>query len=171
MFEDLESILQHAAPLETTTRGEPTSRDALVATVALLLEVADTTDNIGPEEFQTIVAALCVDFSLTEAQTGELIEIANFLRRQPGMLAKFLPLITEAFNLDQRQRILAMVWRVFISDGVINEIEAKIGARLRAKLELTAEAAMGARMMAEQQDMRMLAANVSAAAPSEEEED
>ncbi len=152
MFENLESLLSGQTSLDRTLSGEPSSQDLLVAVLGLLLEAGDASGGMSAEELERVIPSMALRFNLADHIVGELVAIADFLRKEPGKCDRFISIINDKFSIEQKQQVLALIWRVFISDGIIDKLEASLGASLRTRLNLSLESALGARVMAEQME-------------------
>jgi uncharacterized tellurite resistance protein B-like protein len=135
--------------LEVDANGDPSEKGLQVATIALLLEMAKVNNQIEKTEIDSLVRSVSFAFDILDEQTGELLEIATFMLKTPGNLDKFVELIATRFNLDQKQRVMGMVWKVISADGVADKYETSFAAHLRTRLGLSLEQAVRARQLAE----------------------
>lgn len=152
MTSDIDTFLNDHCSLEVDARGEPTDKALRVATIALLIDMARSDHSVPPEELNLIVRSMNFAFDLTDVQTGELLEIASFMLNEEPAIDRFVAIVNDKLNVDQKQRVLGLVWKVIMSDGVADKYETTYAASLRGKLNLSLEQAVRARQMAERGD-------------------
>lgn len=152
MAADIDTFLHRHCSLEVDATGEPTDKSLQVATIALLVAMARADHEVAPSELNLIVRSMNFAFDLTDIQTGELLEIANFMLNEGQAIDKFVTILNEKLDANQKMRILGLVWKVIMSDGVADKYESAYAATLRGKLQLTMEQAVRARQMAERGD-------------------
>ena len=130
--------------------GNPTSHDLQVATVVLMVEMASADHEVAPEEAEAVCNAVASQFSVDEEEIPELVQIAIAARQEAGKIDEFVGLINDNFNASQRQRILAMMWKVVLADGRIDKFEERFINQLVSRFQLSEDQAEAARSMAEQ---------------------
>ena len=141
----------HSAPvrLEADKSGKPTDHDLHIATVVLLIEMASSDQDIAREEAETVCNLMQAQFGIDDAKIPEIVEVAISSRKAKGKINEFVALINERFTDAQRQVILAMIWKIVIADGKIEQYEQNFANQMRNRLRLTEEIAEEARAMAE----------------------
>ncbi|MGD8743150.1 MAG: TerB family tellurite resistance protein [Granulosicoccaceae bacterium] len=111
---------------ENLVPGESTSdhTHALqLATTALLFELARADDRIDDRERETLYAAVARTFSLQEAETRALLELAETSSQQATCLYEFTRLINAHYEQTQKRQIIAMLWQLAYSDGALDRYE------------------------------------------------
>jgi uncharacterized tellurite resistance protein B-like protein len=124
-----------------------------LATAALLIEMMRMDDDIKGEERATVVTALRKKFDLSEAETAELVRLAEEEARTATDYFQFTSLINRHFNAEQKERVIEHLWEVAYADGGLDRHEEHlmrkiadllyvpyktyIGAKLRARERLT----------------------------------
>ena len=129
--------------------GDSTTEDLQLAAAVLLVEANRDNKRNNAEESRTIFKNIEKEFRLTAEQAHALVELAERSPKSESTMSEFISLINESFSDPQKQRILAMVWRVIMADGVVDHYESTYAVNLRTKLNLTMEQAIRARRMAE----------------------
>jgi uncharacterized tellurite resistance protein B-like protein len=114
-----------------------------------MLDVANADADFEPDELRAIVAAINREFGMDDVQAGDLIELSQFLARQPEKRKLFLQTVNQSFSTDQREILLAAAWRILAADRDVEKEELDFVTALRAELDLTPEQAVRARMIAE----------------------
>ena len=147
MFRNLDDFLAGRASLETDSEGNPTSRELQVAMVAVLAEAARADKEFNSLELSRIMGTCLREFGVSEESGAELLEIAEFLDREPEKREHFIQALNSNLNDDQRSYLLGLVWRVLTADGQLENHENTFAASLRKKLNLTLEQAIRAQML------------------------
>ncbi len=129
--------------------GRATEFDLQVAVVVLLVEMAGSDHEIDPAEAEAICSSVSGQFQIQEDQVPELVQIAIAARNEVGKIDNFIGLINGAFNPSQRQRLLAMVWKVVLADGVVEKFEERFATQLLNRFQLSEQQGKAARSMAE----------------------
>ena len=148
MFENIKSFFRGEASLRMDEIGEPSSRDLQIATGVLLLNIAGADNDYAPEEVQGIYAMMEDQFNITDQETLSILEEADKLRQEKGRMDEFINAVNKHFSEEQRQLILAMIWKVVIADEMIENYEQRFASELRQCLQLSREQAEVAKQMA-----------------------
>ena len=149
MFANLHQFLSGKANLAVDGGQQPCSRELQVAVAALLLEMAKSDADFSAEELNRIVTIMFTEMETAEQETAQIIEMLEFMKRDGGRLERFIQAINDNFSSEQRQMVLALIWRMVNADGRIQSFETTLAVDLRKRLGLTLEQAVFARQMAE----------------------
>ena len=87
-----------------------------LATATLLIEVSRADFHISAEEKQAIAVGIQKFFSLTSAETREIVELAESEIDDATCLFEFTRLVNESFEYSQKLKIVEMMWRVSYAD-------------------------------------------------------
>ena len=148
MFNKVSEFLKGDVKLDIDASGNPTEEDLLIATGVLLLQMAGSDADFAPEEVRTIFQVMKSQFNVAEGELKNLLEQANSLREERGKIDEFINIINANFNLKQRQKVLAMLWKVILADGKIDKFEARYATQLKFRLQLTDQEAKEAHEIA-----------------------
>ena len=94
-----------------------------LATAALLYEVLRADHEDHPDERAALDAALQTCFALTPEETRELAELAEREVEGSVSLYEFTTLINQSFSLDEKVRVVEMLWQVAFADGRLDRYE------------------------------------------------
>ena len=94
-----------------------------VATATLMFEMAHADDQVEASEREAMANLLGEYFKLDEATVGELLALATDTARQAVCLQEFTRLLNEHFSQRQKQQVVEMLWRVALSDAVLDKYE------------------------------------------------
>ena len=153
MFEKLKDFFagseKEPASLKTDQAGKATDADLQVACAVLLVEMARADKSVARQEGQAVVALMAVQFGIPEDRMPALIETAMAARKAQGKLDEFVRCINQGFSASQKQRLLAMIWKVVLADGSVDKYEERLAVQMKSRLQLSDEQAVEARRMAE----------------------
>ncbi|MCB0323158.1 MAG: TerB family tellurite resistance protein [Bdellovibrionales bacterium] len=149
MFEKINQFLAGTASLGVESSGQPTARDLQIATAALLVKMAFVDERLADEEMKALVGNLNRQFHLSDTEAGDLLEVADYLRRDQAKLSELINLIHKRFEEAQRITIVAMLCRVMHADGVVTKLEAHLASEVAQSLKLSIAQIEAAQEMAE----------------------
>jgi uncharacterized tellurite resistance protein B-like protein len=121
-LKDLFDCLLPAAPGAATT---PTSEEhrLQLATAVLLVEVMRADASFGAGERQAVQAALIEKFGLATDEADRLAELAEATARQATDLFSFTSQLNAQFSMEQKLRMVELMWRVAYADGHLADHE------------------------------------------------
>jgi uncharacterized tellurite resistance protein B-like protein len=107
----------------TGERDEPDGRRPLVATTALLLEMAHIDGSFTDEEKDRIVSILTCDYGLDPSDAAVIMESARSEMKRSVDLWQYTSVINREFSVEEKQKVIEMVWRVVFADGKLDKYE------------------------------------------------
>ena len=129
---------QDAAPDDKVELKEEDRAERIqVATCALLLEVANSDDEFSDIERDNIIQILEKDFELSDEYAKELLELSDKEREESIDLWHFTNLINEHYSIEEKIKIIEMVWKVIYADGKLDKHEDHLAHKLSNLLKLT----------------------------------
>jgi uncharacterized tellurite resistance protein B-like protein len=121
----LESILTFFSELtegsKSPERFEP--NDYRLAAAALLVHASAVDGTISAKERETLEQLLKDRFDLDDAAAAELVEKGTAADRDAIDLYRFTSVINRSCNLQDRLRIIEMMWEIVLTDGRVTEFE------------------------------------------------
>ncbi|KPJ57710.1 MAG: hypothetical protein AMJ42_04465 [Deltaproteobacteria bacterium DG_8] len=121
----------------TELKEEDKAERIQVATCALLLEVANSDDEFRDIERDNIIRILKKDFHLSDEYARELMKLSDKERKESIDLWQFTHLINEHYSLEEKIKIIEMVWKVIYADGKLDKYEDHLAHKLSNLLKLT----------------------------------
>jgi uncharacterized tellurite resistance protein B-like protein len=122
MITTIQTLLKKFVPLQAAV--EEDSEQALrLATAVLLVEVAGADDDIKEEEREVVRRVIENYCAVTPEQARELADTAEKQMHGVTSLYPFTRLITSECSMQDRIRIVRMLWAVSGADGCIDEHE------------------------------------------------
>ena len=156
MFDKLRDFLQKDSEdvsLEIDKTGTPTDKDLILATAVLLVEMAASDNEIAQEEGATVGALITGQFGVKYTELEGVIQAAIEARKKAAKIDQFVGCINEHFTEAQKQKVLAMLWKIVIADGKIDKFEERLTTQMKFRFQLTDEQAEAARRMAEEGEL------------------
>jgi uncharacterized tellurite resistance protein B-like protein len=112
------------------TNQEATDHALRLATAALLVEVTRADRRVTDEEREAVTGAIRETFGLSEAQTAELVALADAEAREATSLFQFTHLIDKGFSHAQKRNVVALLWRVVFADARMEKHEEALVRRV-----------------------------------------
>ncbi len=133
-LKDLFDGLLSAAPGGRPETASHQDHRLRLATAVLLVEVMRADASWGDAERQSVHAALTEKFALLPDEAARLAELAESTARQATDLFGFTSELNERFSLEQKVRMVELMWRVAYADGHLADHERhtlwRVGDRL-----------------------------------------
>jgi uncharacterized tellurite resistance protein B-like protein len=149
MFNNIDEFLRGRTTLEVEASGNPTQRDMQIGTASLLVQMAHVNQNITKGEIDSMVRCMNRQFKLSDQDSADILEAADFLRRDRNKLDDILAAINERFSDSQKQTVLAILWKVMNADGSVSGREAELAASILSQLGLSSDQVRTAKAMAD----------------------
>jgi len=103
--------------------GDIETHDVRLAVCALFLEMASIDEEFSEEERELVLEMLKEEFELSEEYINELVEAAGEQRRSTLDLWKFTDMINCNFDVEEKIRVVELLWRIVYADGTLNKHE------------------------------------------------
>lgn len=147
MLSLIKKIITATPGTPDTTTTSPEERNRLAACI-LLLEAAYIDDDCTSEEMERIIATMAHDFSLSELQVSELIELAKTRREEATDLWQFTNHLNQHYDKEQKMAVMESVWRIIFADGHLDMHEDHFAHKLANLLRLSHEEMIAAKLSA-----------------------
>lgn len=102
------------------------SHRARVAAAALLVEVVTSDSEFSGTERRAVLEAAQRKFGLDEADSRQLVELAEAEARDAHDLFQFTSQVNQAFSAEQKVRLVEELWRVAWSDDELHRYEEHV---------------------------------------------
>jgi uncharacterized tellurite resistance protein B-like protein len=116
----IRNALTGASP-ENSGNGGPTTVE--LAAAVLMVEISMSDAAPTECEREVIEQALCREFHLPPAEAREVIEAAEKEANHAVCLHEYVRLINASMPLEQRVKIVELLWRVAFADAVLDKHE------------------------------------------------
>ena len=133
-------MFDHFFGLLTGRSVEPDTSDdhqLRICVAALLVEAARMDDRFDPAERQAIERILAERFTLSAAETGDLLGAAERAVDQSAQLFRFTNAVVQRVAVEDRVRILEMLWEVAYADGVLAPEEDQLLRRIAGLIHVS----------------------------------
>lgn len=111
------------ARIETESQSGDDDHALHLATAALLFEILRVDDEEHPEELAAVENALRDVFALGREEISQLADLARQEAEASVSLHQFTSLVNEYFSIQQRVRVVEMLWQVAYADRHLNRYE------------------------------------------------
>ena len=125
--------------MEWDAKGNLSSRELMICTAALLLEVAHADNSLDPSEINAMALAMQREFEVGEQDAGDVMEVADYLRSDSSRVAGVVKMVNERFSLEQKQTIGTMLCSIMLADGITEDAEKERICRIGNQLGLSQE--------------------------------
>lgn len=127
-FEDnIQTVAGKAADSEQALR---------LATAALLIEMTRADHEVDERERRAVAESVQRIFNLDAQQTQTLLQLAEQEAKQATSLFQFTRLVDKHFSVEQKKRVLEMLWRVAYADAHKDKHEEHLVRKIADLLHL-----------------------------------
>jgi uncharacterized tellurite resistance protein B-like protein len=136
------------AALNSTHDGVPILQEVQLAVFVLLIEMSGKDQHIDDAEVAIIVEVGKRHFGFSESDAVALVEKALQARKDAGKIDNFVRKLNEVYSERQKRTLMAIIWKIVMADGEIDEFERKFAVQIRYRLQLDEMSAEDAKRMA-----------------------
>jgi len=144
MLRRLKRLLQGEQPPATRP-----AHDIRLAVAALMAEVMRMDGRLDAAERGQILSALAQRFRLTREEAAALITRAGEAAEQALDLHQFTSVVIRHYTTEQRQQIVADLWRVAMADGYADAHEEQLIRRVSDLIGISHRQFIAAKLAAE----------------------
>lgn len=124
MLKTLKDLFDTLLPPQAAASTPATDEHRLqLATAVLLVEVMRADTEMRPDEREAVQAALREKFALSPDEADRLAELAVSTAREATDLYGFTSRLNERFGMEQKVRMVELMWRVAYADGHLADHE------------------------------------------------
>lgn len=149
MLRSLKDWLATLAPASAEAAPDAAHRLHLAAAV-LLVEVMRSDRDLAESERRAALAALQRRFGLTPDEQSALLEQAETAARDAHDFHSFTSRLNEAFEFDDKVRMVEQLWEVAYADGVLSAHEHHVIRKIAELLHVPQGAYINAKLRAKQ---------------------
>ncbi len=136
MMDILERLFKKKQNSESL-RGKKTLQDIRIATCALMIEMSKIDGRFSASEEEKILSILKTNYGLSGEEAALLLDASNEELEKSIDLWRFARLINESYTLEEKQRIMEMVWEIAYTDGILDKHEDYLLHKLAKLLRLS----------------------------------
>ena len=129
MIETIRSFFRNHV-LPAGSRDQDVEHRLRIATAALLLEVSYSDMTQNEFEIDAIQLAVGRAFGLDTAEANQLIDLAEREALEAPGQYEFTRLIKEHLDIEQKIRLVEMLWQVAYADGALDKYEEHVIRRI-----------------------------------------
>ena len=107
-----------------------------IAVVALLISTAKYDGNFDESERLEIQKLIKSYFSLSNENTDDLFKAAEEIENKANDLQQFTRSLNKVLNEEEKLKIIELIWKIIMADGIIDNYEENLVRRLSGLLYL-----------------------------------
>jgi uncharacterized tellurite resistance protein B-like protein len=134
MFKRITVFFESTMSLAVTDKAENDYHKKQMAAAALFIEVLKSDFEHRDEEWATVESSLRELFDLSSDEITQITALAEEEVHNAISLQGFTRCINDNYSNEEKLRIVEMLWRVVLADGVINKHENHIMRKIGALL-------------------------------------
>jgi uncharacterized tellurite resistance protein B-like protein len=123
MIDFLKKVFGAEEELFADEKGNLRPHDVRVAVAVLFLEMANIDGEFSKDEQELILSILTEEFDLSGEYAAEIAEAAEEELKNHLDLWQFTNLINLNFSLEEKIRVVELLWRIIHSDGKLDRHE------------------------------------------------
>jgi uncharacterized tellurite resistance protein B-like protein len=124
MLKSLRDLFDSLLPPQSAAATPAADEHRLqLATAVLLVEVMRADAQMRPDERAAVLAALRETFALAPDEADRLAELAVSTAREATDLYGFTTRLNDRFTMEQKVRMVELMWRVAYADGHLADHE------------------------------------------------
>ena len=134
MFKRITVFFESTMSLAVTDKAENDYHKKQMAAAALFIEVLKSDFEHRDEEWATVESSLCELFDLSSDEIAQITALAEEEVHNAVSLQGFTRCINDNYANEEKLKIVEMLWRVVLADGVINKHENHIMRKIGSLL-------------------------------------
>ena len=131
MFDKLKTFFDNKTDI-----SEVNFKPEQVATVALLISTAKYDGAFDESERDEIMSLVKNYFSLSSNDSNELFKAAEIIEDEANDLQQFTRTLNLILNDEEKLKIIELIWKIVMADGIIDSYEENLVRRLSGLLYL-----------------------------------
>lgn len=148
MLKSLKDLFDGLIPPPASAGAQGGEHALQLATAVMLVEVMRADASFHAGEREAVHAALREKFALGADEAARLAELAEATAHQATDLYSFTSRIDERFGMEQKIRMVELMWRIAYADGHLSDHERHVMWRIADLLHVPQGAYVHARMRA-----------------------
>ncbi|NVJ61221.1 MAG: TerB family tellurite resistance protein [Gammaproteobacteria bacterium] len=135
MLDKLRSFFDKYLSVEEASK-EDTEHALRVAAAVLMIEVMKMDFEIKDEEQEQILALIKQEFELSDDEANALYEVATDKALFATDFHEFTRLLNDHYSLEQKIRLIRLLWKVALADGKVHAYEEHLIRRISDLMHL-----------------------------------
>ncbi len=123
MISSIKKFFEKHVRTESDAPGTVSEHALQIATAALLIEMMRADANISEGEKKTITNTIQTKFSMTDEETGELLQLADQEIWESTGYFEFTSLLNKGLTYDQKLKVIEHLWDVAFADSILDKHE------------------------------------------------
>ena len=136
--------------IKSDKNGAALGEEQQISVIALLIYIASIDEEVTEEEAESICLLSEYNLGLSQEEVPALVEKALEMRRVKSKIDDIALIVNKSFSVEQRVRIVAMLWKLVMADNKIERSEEKGIVKISTIMQLSLDQAEEARNLAEE---------------------
>jgi uncharacterized tellurite resistance protein B-like protein len=129
-------LLMGGSGISSPAEHRDDSYDTLLAVCALFVEIAAIDGKFTQIEQDRIVSILKSEYGLSDQDASELMRVSKEQLKQSLDYWQFTNLINQNYTMDEKVRIIELLWKIVYTDGKLEQHEDYLMKKLSSLLEV-----------------------------------
>ncbi|MCO7227165.1 TerB family tellurite resistance protein [Pleionea sp. CnH1-48] len=136
MLQKLKDFFDKYMNVENASEPEDLEHSLRVAAAVLMIEVMKMDFEIKDEEQEQILSLLKSEFELNDEEADELYKVSTDKALFATDFHEFTQLINNHYAVEQKIRLIRLLWKVALADGKVHAYEEHLIRRVSDLLNL-----------------------------------
>jgi uncharacterized tellurite resistance protein B-like protein len=127
----------NAEEISSVVSSSSGENELAIAAIAVLIEAAVMDGEFDDKERHVIANLISSHFGLDDEETQALIDTGEKAAEQSNQLFAFASIIKKGFEVEDRIKMIEMLWDVACADGKVHDYEANLVRRVSGLIHVT----------------------------------
>ncbi len=123
MISKIKDFFNKSVLLDEKATEKGNEKRIQIAACSLLIEMAGIDNQFSEDERDRIIAIIKKEFDMSSQTAEELMDLAKLELKGSVDLWQFTNMINESYKMEDKARLMEMVWRVIYADGKLDKHE------------------------------------------------
>jgi uncharacterized tellurite resistance protein B-like protein len=136
MLHTIKKLITSSLPGDTSNSASEREHKRELAAVALFIEVLRSDYEYKDEEWAAVRASIREIFNLSDDEIATITTLAEEEVENSVSLYGFTRIVNDEFDAGEKNRIIEMLWRIALADGVIDKHEHHVMRKIASLLHI-----------------------------------
>lgn len=122
--------------LALDSQGQEITFRQMISVIVLFCAGAHIDGLFNQRELQTIIKTIVKEFGISEEHAEELYEVGEHLLLEQKLIRKYVDVVNETYNKEQKRRVFELLMEVTAADGGPVEEEAILRKHVKRLFEI-----------------------------------
>jgi uncharacterized tellurite resistance protein B-like protein len=136
MLHTIKKLITSSLPGDASVTASEREHKRELAAVALFIEVLRSDYEYKDEEWAAVRASIKEIFNLSDDEIATVTTLAEEEVENSVSLYGFTRIVNDEFDAGEKNRIIEMLWRIALADGVIDKHEHHVMRKIASLLHI-----------------------------------